>query len=538
MIEIFPDPSDSSSPYLRVLNLASEDFANLVALSHLYDYNYNDFLPRYNDINLLNRYKSVWLSGDMKFFEDNKEWIEKIKSEYYGRLFNSELDHTTINNIQYEDDFRVGIVCGETVALSEVSIENEELARNFATDIDLEIGVIISRGGQLYSQTVWDINLNRTDYEAEQSALFIQKISDVLGAPSYWNSVKANHVKRAYNHKIGLFEIDLDYEDIATNKTLFISDRCNMFGTQLEVLIRYKGLDSVEIYNGQNPDSINLNSYDTIVFITGENYADNHPIFIQKVGRTFKGRLINYDCQGFFYRDTVLSQWKGIGPDFVNAFGHNIPSEDEIPFGPPYIMRATKGHAGLSNMTLFYQHEDLKSWPWWIWGLDFADHIIQEYIDVGIHGTFDVGRIMWVGDMLIPMYALETRSWQGRPDRDVCLRRAVGQNCFSELIRGFDQIKDFESQMKHIISLTNIEIGALDFGVKGGRVIPWDVTAKWGHGFLAHQPEASSENFTLLINSLFDMIDNPLRITLDEALMILEEAEIEAKPWKLVRVIA
>jgi len=540
MIEIFPDPSGSSSPYLRVLNstTSSEDFSNLVALSHLYDYNYSDFRPYYNDISILNRaYRSLWLSGDMKFFEDNKEWIDNLKREYEGRLFNSELDYTTINNIQYEDEFRVGVVCGNTIQLIDTTIENEDLAKRFADGVNLEIGVVISRGGHLYSQTIWDINLNRTERESQQSAQFIQMVSDALGAPSYWNIVKPSHVKRAYDNKIGLFEIDLDYEDKATNKTLFISDKCNMFGTQLEVLIRYKGLDSIEIYNSENPDSINLNLYDTIVFITGENYADNHPIFIQKVGRVFKGTLINYDCQGFFYRDTVLNEWKGIGPDFINAFGYNIPEEEKIPFGPPYIMRATKGHAGLSNMTLFYQYEDMKNWPWWIWGLDFADHIIQEYINVGINGTYDVGRVMWIGDTLIPMYALETNSWQGRPDRSVCLKRAVGQHCFSELIRGFDEVEDFECQMRHIINLTRIEIGALDFGVKNGKVIPWDVTSKWGHGFLAHQPETSSENFTLLINALFNMINNPFRINSNESLIILEESEIEAKPWKLVQVI-
>jgi hypothetical protein len=220
------------------------------------------------------------------------------------------------------------------------------------------------------------------------------------------------------------------------------------------------------------------------------------------------------------------------------VFGYNLPEKEDIPFGPPYIMRGTKGHAGLSNMSLLYQYDDLKNWPWWIWGLDFADHMIQEYIDVGIDGTYDVGRIMWVGDTIFPMYALETNYWQGRPDRKVCLRRAIGPNCFSELIRGFDLVEDFEDQMRHIINLTRIEIGALDFGIKDGNVIPWDVTAKWGHGYLAHQPEASADNFVMLINTLFKMIDNSLRINSDEALIVLEESEIEAKPWKLTQVIA
>jgi hypothetical protein len=543
MIEYMPN--NNSCNYLRITTetLDSDSLFGLAALSHIYDYHSSLWYPRYENVQNLNGiYSALWLSVDASFYSSKKEWLNKTKKYFSGKLLNFNINPSVVNNVSFAYPLRIGYIKGRIFFLSGESTESIDTKSfvDFCEENFIDIGVVNLFNGSFTVSTVWNLNVTRTEEEAKHSKKFLEGIFDEVGVEPYWNTPKSHHITKVEDYLDGLYDVDLSYTDDVSSRTLIVADSRNQTAEQLKVLLRSKNMSSVELYTGNNPSSIDLSRYSSLVFFVGETYSYKNAIFLHKVRQEFDGLVLNGKSLDNLLRDKIFDLWRSAGfscPRYKSAFGYTIPELEEVDFGPPYIIRAVKGHNATSNMSVVHDYQYVKEWPWWIWGDCYADFMIEEFIDVSAEGTYDVGRAMVIGETVIPFYALRCRSWEARPLRDRVVLRSVGTGCFEEVIRGFGTVESPYEVLRNVINVLGIDVGVVDFSVKEGKIIPWDVTIKWGHGLINHWIEDSSRNFSLFVNNLMKLVNNPLRITSKEAQNVLEESELEIRLWNRVAVL-
>lgn len=534
---------NNTHPYLHIIptHTFTNEFYALCTMCRAYDYNYNEFQNYYYDINRLNdSYKTLWLSVEPSFYTKRKDWLDEVKRNYSGLIINADLNPDVINNVIFAYDLRVGYVYGNLTYLSGSTPITQQIQNDileFANENQLDIGIINLYKAKFSINNYWELNVTKTDDEAAMSAQFMNSVFRSIGAPEYWNKVYPEDINICSNYMEAMYHLDLDYVDNATTKTLVVHDSNNLFHTQLSTILRSKDVSSISFCDGRGLLTLPLNDFDTIFFIVGDDFFYKHATAIQRIKQQYEGKLINFDFLSSSTRDAIFDKWLSNNipcPRYKSVFGYNVPHKEEVPFDLPYVLRLTDGHSGRSNMVQCVTHNYVKEYPWWIWGDIRADWMIQEFVDVSVDGTYDCGRLLWVYDKVFPMYALRDKMWECRPRRTSVTHRSVGKNCFSVLIRGFDKVENFDEQIRNIIKATDIDIGVLDFSVKDGKVIPWDVNIKWGNGLIRHWEEEYSNTMTEILNTIFEGIGNPLRLQSWETKILLKEAEVEAREWNRV----
>lgn len=531
-MEIIHD--NTSHAFLRIITqeIQNDQLNNLSSVAHMHDHNVNSWYTGYNDWDYVNRtYETLWLCTDKSFYDQQRKWINVARKNFNGKLINFFLDPEFLCNVDFDYSSRYGYVKGKTVKLTG---KDRSDVRDYAKMVNLDVGLICFHGDKPIILTDWNLNLTGTRKEAKRSAEFLHLILEYIGVSPYWNTVDPRQIMKVVQYTSGIYSFD-NYEDRGPS-SLIITEPYSTFASQLQCLIRSKNLTSIKLYTSDSPEDLNLQLYETIYFIVGDLWSLRHSIFLEKLKQEYQGKLINFSCLYDLTRDIVHNNWEEndiFCARYVRGFGYTIPEKATIPFGPPYIIRSTFGHAGQSNMVEMMDYDYIRSWPWWTWGQHYADFIIQEKIDVSVEGTYDLGRIAWVKDKLFPLYAIRGTNWMVRPERSSTILRSMNEDCFSEVIRGFDDIPGFNKQIQNIIKATKIDVGSMDFSVKEGKIIPWDVTIKWGHELVNHWQERSSNSITCIINAVLKELNNPLEISTDETRTILEEAAMETKAWNL-----
>ncbi len=181
---------------------------------------------------------------------------------------------------------------------------------------------------------------------------------------------------------------------------------------------------------------------------------------------------------------------------------------------------------------MFHTKDYASKWPWWTWKGLYGDYIVEEFVDTSSNdGFFDVGRLVFIKDALLPVYVMRSKYWEVRPNWKTLELRSVGFNSFNLLLDKY-RGGDFDDGLRNICSTSGLDIGALDFSItRDGELIPWDITANWLHGLIVNWIPESSETFSHIINEFMKLIENPLRITPKEGELVLEDATQESKVW-------
>ena len=527
------DKTYEGNPYLRIVegnNIEDDSLYNLASVSHLTDHNVIlSSYPAVENLEWINRcFKNVWLCPENETYE--KDWFKNLVINYKGLLRNYRIKGT-IDNDPYGYSYRIGYVNGACFFLTG---DREEFldVESIANECKLDIGIVnVYPDNSFTFSTTWDLlpasilPTQEKPYEDFMNEIFISLRTD-----SYYNHVTERTILDTLHYMTGLFHIkDETYVDEDESKTLFISDGRSSIGTQIKILIRYKGLTNIHHVDESQLDSINIHDYDYLFFLTSEDFYYRNAMFLQKVSQQFKGKTVNMNCLGNLYRDKNLEKWQEAGipcSNFVKGF-KNIP---EIPFDPPYIIRCNSGQDNTSNPVLAYNKESLEEWPWYLWGSKYADFIIQEFVDTSVDGKFYMARALFAGRTIIPSYAIETNTWNCRLSHKIMSKRHHGRRSFYEILPDFSS-RCFRDLQK-AIDAVGADVGCIDFGMlPGGAVVPWEFAINFGYDYSIHWMYETCEVFAMMVNEMLGLVESKLRIDPDDARSILTEANLETKIW-------
>lgn len=527
------------SRFLRITSepLIDDHIYLLTNLSHLHGCSIMNPHDVMYDWSLLNeKVETIWLSVNGIFYTEYAYWIQKAKEEFKGNIFNLEIQTDQLNNLFYAYDFRIAYAQGHYYVLNGSPTNKQiEQALEYANSVNLDIGIINFEDNHWNVSTLWGFNLSDTIEEAKIQTEFLNKIFELCKADiSAYNKITPEHVNKVASYQAGYFELDLSYEDVSTTKSLVISDWTNELGNQIRVLIRYKGLEnSIEVIN-EHEDllALDLSLYDSIYFIPPTSFIDKHTLFISKVRQQYKGKVYNLDALKYLVRDKLFDKWLTLEnirvPRYRSLLGNIDIDKLNIDFSVPYILRSIHGQGGQSYPVQTWQEDYINQWPWWMWGNHYAARMVQEFIDVRTdQDTYKVGRVIYVNGKVIPVYALECTNWEARPKPNTLISRSVGPNCFQEMFEDWDKVENFERCIEEIFSSIQLDVGSLDFSVLDGRIVPWDICARWGHSLINRFKKESCELLAQVFNEILLTLNNPLKITSEEMQVVLEESILE-----------
>ena len=533
---MFDETIYEGNPFIRVvdelIDFMDDDIYALASLSHLNDHNFVlTTSPSIQDTPWLVRaFNTMWIQFSKESYSNTK-WLLEMAQQFNGPIYNIALNPEHIDNTPYGYDYRIGCVGGNMYWLEGEREQFLDVA-SIARDNNLDIGIINVHNDDSYTiSTKWKLTPSYlTPGGEDASAEFHNAIWEFLGANPKYNKVSGKDISNTVRHMAGLFTVwDEIYVDDYEKKALFVFNDNSSICSQIKALIKFKDLKNIEyVTDSMDLTSVDVKKYDYIFFMTNEYFYYQQSMFLQKIAQEFKGETFNLDALPNMYRDVTADLWERYGVPAARAvrgFGE-IP---DIPFSPPYVLRAASGQDNKSNPTVFYNKEEMKTWPWWTWVDSYAEFVVQQFIDTSIDGKFYLGRALFADDTILPSYAMEATDWNCRLNYRTMTKRSHRISCFEDILPGFNS--DCYAQIRRAINMVAMDAGCLDFGIKDGVIIPWEFGTNFGYDYSVHHKVETCRTFATMINLMMAMIECGLRLSDRDAEVILEEANLETRLW-------
>ena len=89
----------------------------------------------------------------------------------------------------------------------------------------------------------------------------------------------------------------------------------------------------------------------------------------------------------------------------------------------------------------------------------------------------------------------------------------------------------FLEQARYVVQASNHDIGVVDFSVKDGKLIPWEVNAIWTYRLSHHFREEGIAVYKEILNRLLLHFGLNARVDEEDTRIILEEGELICRFW-------
>lgn len=285
-----------------------------------------------------------------------------------------------------------------------------------------------------------------------------------------------------------------------------------------------EGIDFFDVskednYSGEDLHNVVENSTDVLFFVN-EQFAFNCH-WLETFLNFFNGRVVNKNLWGQ-HRWNVYRRWRDEGINVPQQIKGPINDLDDVPFGPPYIIRRQLGHGGSSRQTFIETNTDLNTWveEW-----KTTDYLLEEFVDTSLYGFKYQARVTRIGDKLIPKNVTIASDWYCQPENrnNADIHKVYeGLNCLYKMPFYVDEKKLFK-----IFEAQGNEILSLEFSFLNGEIIPWEVN--YPFDFVTDCPdtkEATPEIVELqqeLINSFLHYFGLDCQVDYEQAKSLYEE---------------
>lgn len=294
---------------------------------------------------------------------------------------------------------------------------------------------------------------------------------------------------------------------------------------------KYKNIKELEFWN-PIPDQFPcpqlqkaLEEKARLWFFVNEGFAERFT-WAPMVNRMYKDQVVNGDLTRLRRYD-MHTIWREAG-FFVPQQARNPVTLHDLPFGPPWIVRRNFGHSGTSRQTLIQSENDLQIWRD---TFDFEDYVVEEFIDVSQNSICHTGRIIQIGEKLLPKNAAFTNNWFCHPpnSRGASNHRVVeGLDCLESLPYEVDM-----GQVKSLFNVQGNDIAAIDFSFQDGKLIPWEINFPFGFFSRASTISEETINFQLeFLNSILSYFEIDVELTYSEVEEIYTEFFEYKAPWR------
>lgn len=169
-------------------------------------------------------------------------------------------------------------------------------------------------------------------------------------------------------------------------------------------------------------------------------------------------RCINFDCS-LVERLEIVEQCN----DSL-LWNYELPGD--------YLFRLADGHGNQSSPCRVKTQEDFSSWLELSQG---RDYIVQKFIDTKIGEHYYSGRIVCIGNELLPLHSIKANHWNTNLHAGHVIEFREDEKCL-EMIPNYRNTDEFWNEVFDMFQTLKLELGFIDFSLKDNELIVWEAT--------------------------------------------------------------
>jgi len=169
-------------------------------------------------------------------------------------------------------------------------------------------------------------------------------------------------------------------------------------------------------------------------------------------------RCINFDCS-LVDRFEIVEQCNS-----SLLWDYRLPGD--------YLFRLADGHGNQSSPYRVKTQEDFTLW------IELAkgrDYIVQRFIDTQIGKYYYSGRIVCIGNELLPLHSIKANHWNTNLHAGNVIEFREDEKCL-KLLPTYKNTDKFWNDVLNVFHKLKLELGFIDFSLVNDELIVWEAT--------------------------------------------------------------